>query len=131
MKKLLVLDLLAVLFLLVFVQTAHAQDWSADCIKDGVATLRCIPDLFRNVVNGALMFVGVTAVVMVIYGGIKFINSGGDQKQTAEARKILTFAVLGVILVLGSFAIIYFIGFLTGSSNCITDLDKIKTGGCT
>jgi hypothetical protein len=131
MKKLLLLDLLAVSFLFFFVQSAHAQDWSADCIQNGVATLRCIPDLFRNVVNGALMFVGTVAVIMIIYGGIKFVNSGGDQKQTAEARKILTFAILGVILVLGSFAIIYFIGFLTGTTDCITDLDKIKTGGCT
>jgi hypothetical protein len=131
MKKLLVLDLLAVIFLFSLAHTAHAQDWSADCLQNGVATLRCIPDLFRNVINGALMFVGVAAVVMIIYGGIMFINSGGDQKKTAEARKILTFAILGVILVLGSFAIIYFVGFLTGTTDCITDLDKLKTGGCT
>ena len=130
MKKLLVLTHLAASFFFLLAQPVFAQDWSADCIVNGVATLRCIPDLFSNLVNAALMFVGVTAVVMLIYGGIKFINSGGDQKQTSEARKILTFAILGVILVLGSFAIIYFIGALTGSTDCITNLDNIKTGGC-
>jgi uncharacterized membrane protein len=130
MKKLLVFNLLLVSLFLVLVQPVYAQEWSSDCIVNGVATLRCIPDLFHNVVNGALMFVGVVAIIMLIYGGIKFINSGGDQKQTTEARKILTFAVLGVILVLGSFAIIYFVGFLTGSTDCITNLDNIKTGGC-
>jgi hypothetical protein len=130
MKKLLVLNFFLVSLFFVLVHPVYAQQWSADCIVNGVATLRCIPDLFQNVINGALMFVGVTAIVMLIYGGIKFINSGGDQKQTTEARKILTFAILGVILVLGSFAIIYFIGFLTGSSDCITNLDNIKTGGC-
>jgi hypothetical protein len=131
MKKLLVLNFFLVSLFFVSVHPVFAQQWGADCIdKSGVATLRCIPDLFQNIVNAALTFVGVTAVIMLIYGGIKFINSGGDQKQTTEARKILTFAILGVVLVLGSFAIIYFIGFLTGSTDCITNMDNIKTGGC-
>lgn len=129
MKKLLALSFLAAFFF-VAAPLVHAQEWSKDCVVNGVATLRCIPDLFNNIVQAALIFVGVVAVIMVIYGGLKFINSGGDQKQTTEARKILTYAVLGVILVLSSFAIIYFIGFLTGSSDCITNLDNIKTGGC-
>jgi hypothetical protein len=132
MKKLLVLSLLAASLFFVSAPPAYAQvgeEWG-DCVVNGVATLRCIPVLFNNLVSAALMFVGVVAIIMIIYGGIKFINSGGDQKATTEARKILTFAVLGVILVLGSFAIIYFIGFLTGSSDCITNLDNIKDGGC-
>lgn len=133
MKKLLVLTFLTASLFFVSAVPAYAQfqDWG-DCVdqKSKVATLRCIPVLFNNLVAGALMFVGTVAVVMIIYGGIKFINSGGDQKETTEARKILTFAILGAILVLGSFAIIYFIGFLTGSTDCITNLDNIKTGGC-
>lgn len=130
MKKLFALNFLAVSFLFVFVQPAFAQPWDADCVVNGVATLRCIPSLFANLINGALIFVGVAAVVMFIWGGMKFINSGGDQKQTASAKAILTYAIIGVILVLGSFAIINFIGFVTGSSDCITELDNIKTGGC-
>ncbi len=133
MKKLLVLSLLTAFFLTVVATPVQAQfqDWG-NCVdaKSKVATLRCIPVLFNNLVAGALMFVGAAATVMFIYGGVKFINSGGDQKATQEARKILTFAVLGVILVLGSFAIIYFIGFLTGSSDCITNLELVATGGC-
>lgn len=131
MKKFLVLSFLTASFFSVFAVPVYAQfqDWG-DCVVNGVATLRCIPVLFNNLIAGALMFVGAAAAIMIIYGGIKFINSGGDQKATQEARKILTFAVLGVILVLGSFAIIYFIGFLTGSTDCITNLDNIKTGGC-
>lgn len=129
MKKLLAFSFLAASFF-AFAPLAFAGEWSKDCVVNGVATLRCIPDLFNNVIQAALIFVGVVAVIMVIYGGLKFINSGGDQKQTTEARKILTYAIMGVILVLSSFAIIYFIGFLTGSSDCITNLDNIKTGGC-
>ena len=130
-EKLLVLSLLTASFFSIVATPVYAQfkEWDG-CVKEGVATLSCVPILFNNLIAGALMFVGAVATVMFIYGGAKLINSGGDQKATEEARKILTFAVLGVILVLGSFAIVYFIGFITNSSECITNLDNIATGGC-
>ena len=100
------------------------QDWNtvaAGCVQDGVATLRCIPAVFKNVVAALLFFVGIVAAFYIVWAGIKFINSGGDAKQTAEARKIMTFAILGVILVLLSFAIIYFVSFAT-RTDCITKM---------
>lgn len=105
------------------------QHWG-NCLEDGVATLRCLPVVFNNVVNGFLLFVGAVALVMILYSAIKFITSGGDQKQLDAARKIMTTAIIGVILVLSSFAIIYFIGYITKSTDCITGLDSIATGGC-
>lgn len=134
MKRLLVCSVLALTLFFSFSTPevfAQGKEWSSGCLgQGGVPTLRCIPDLFSNLVNAALIFVGVVAVIMLIYGGIKFINSGGDQKQTSEARKILTFAILGVVLVLGSFFIINAIGWATDSTDCITDIDKVASGGC-
>jgi hypothetical protein len=90
-----------------------------DCVQNGVATLRCLPIVFKNVVSALLLFVGIVAAFLIIWAGIKFINSGGDAKQVGAARQIMTYAIIGVILVLSSFAIIYFIGFAT-KTNCIT-----------
>jgi len=105
------------------------QDWG-DCVQNGVATLRCLPVVFHNVVNGALIFVGAVALFLIIYSGIRLVLSGGDPKQVDAARKIMNYAILGAILVLSSFAILYFIGFATRSSDCITNIDSITTGGC-
>jgi len=105
------------------------KPWDS-CVENGVATLRCLPVIFHNVVSAFLLFTGVVALFLIIYSGIKFILSGGDQKQVEGARKTLTFAIIGVVLVLSSFAILYFIGFLTNSTNCITNPDSITTGGC-
>ena len=111
---------------------AHAQiDWnSTGCVNNGVATLECIPAVFQNVVRAALIFAGAVALILIIYGGIRLIYSGGDAKQTQGARQIITYALIGLILVLGSFGIIFFIGYLTNTTSCITDINAIKTGGC-
>lgn len=107
----------------------HAQSWGG-CVVNGVATLRCIPIVFSNIVNAALIFAGSVAVILLIYAGIRFVMSGGDPKQTQQARQIITYAIIGLVIVLGSFGIIYLIGYLTNSTNCITDINSMLHGGC-
>lgn len=107
------------------------MDWNA-CLDNNVATLRCIPIVFTNVIRGALVFVGVIALLFIIYSGFSFVTSGGDPKKVQGARSTMTFAIIGLVVVLLSFAILFFIGYVTGSSNCITSFSNITTflGGC-
>jgi len=105
-------------------------DWPATCVDNGVAKLSCLPVVFHNVVSGFLLFVGAVALFMIIYSAIKFITSNGDQKQLDAARKMMTMAIVGTILVLSSFAILYFVGYITKSTPCITNIDSVATGGC-
>lgn len=109
---------------------AHAQNWGG-CVENEsgaqVASLSCIPVVFSNIINAALMFAGAVAVILLIYAGIRLVTSGGDPKQVQGARQIITYAIIGLVLVLSSFFIIYMIGYLTGTSNCIT---KIGFNNC-
>ena len=90
-----------------------------DCVQNGIATLQCVPIVFQNVINASLMLAGATAVGFVIWSGVKMINSGGDPKQVQAARQTLTFAIVGLILILLAFFIVNVISVITGVS-CIT-----------
>ncbi|MEK7450450.1 MAG: pilin [Patescibacteria group bacterium] len=81
---------------------------------DKVGLLTCIPYLFENVVTAAFLFAGIIALIFIILSGIKFLMSGGDPKQLEGAKNTLTYAVLGFILILLSFAILNFISGITG-----------------
>ena len=95
-------------------------DWSkTGCVQNGAATLQCIPAVFKNVVSWAFILAGIAAVFFIIFSGIKFITSGGDPKQVEEARKTMTYAIIGLLVILLSFAIINIIAGITGVS-CIT-----------
>ena len=87
-------------------------------VSTDVATLQCIPVVFGNILNTALIFAGGVALVFIIISGYKFINSGGDPKQVEGARKTATYAILGLLLILFSFAIVNFIAYFTGAE-CI------------
>lgn len=45
---------------------------------------------------------GISAVAMIIYGGIKLMTSAGNPQQIQAARKIITYAVIGLVGVIMS-----------------------------
>ena len=96
------------------------KDWSTipNCIVNGVATLSCIPGVFQNLVAAALGFAGVVALFLIVYSGIRFITSSGDPKAVEGARNTLTWAIIGLIVIILSFTIIKFIAVFTGAT-CI------------
>lgn len=68
-------------------------------------------------INGLLNFVMVLAALLVfgylIWGGIEYITSGGDKGKTESARNKITAAVVGLIILAASYAILLLVlGFL-------------------
>lgn len=84
------------------------------CIEKGAATFKCIQPLFTNVITALFSLAGVVALFLIIYSGIKFITSTGDPKQVEGARKTLTYAVIGLLVILFSFFIVNVISGITG-----------------
>lgn len=98
------------------------MDWST-CIDAAnpelnVASINCVFVLYSKILDAAFLFAGAVAVVFIIIAGYKFIRSGGDPKQVEGARKTMTFSIIGLLLLLFSFAIINFVADFTGTS-CI------------
>jgi hypothetical protein len=82
--------------------------------SNGIPTLRGLEGLFANVVSAILALSGVVLFVMLIMGGIKFISSGGDPKGLEEAKKTLTSALIGMLLVASAYLILALIERFTG-----------------
>lgn len=85
-----------------------------------VATLDCIFPLITNVIYWLILFSGTVALVMIIVSGIRFITSGGDAKTVESAKKGLTYAILGLLLVFLSFFILNTVAYITNVA-CIKD----------
>ncbi len=84
-----------------------------------ILTLDCATVLFQNLIFWALTFAGIIALFLVILGGIKYITSGGDPKAADGAKKTITWALIGLIVILMSFAVLNIIAGITGVG-CIT-----------
>ena len=72
-----------------------------------------------NLVDFVLGFFGLTAVIMIIYGGFTYLTAGGNEEKVESAKDTLRRAVVGMVIVMLSYAIVTFVfnvvnsGFVT------------------
>ncbi len=76
--------------------------------------LSIIATIIVNLVLLALIIIFILAFSYLVIGGLKWIASGGDKQALASARSAITYAVLGLVLALVSFAIINFVSCFFG-----------------
>ncbi len=69
-----------------------------------------------KVVANSITIILIVAVVVtlfaLIWGGVQWIYSGGDKAKVAAARARITFAIIGLLIALGSFFIIGAVGYI-------------------
>lgn len=65
-----------------------------------------IVDVMRNIIRFILIVAFIIAFIMLIVGGIRWMMAGGDEKAVEKARGTITSALIGMVVVLVSFALI-------------------------
>ena len=60
------------------------------------------------VINVILGFLGIIAVIMIIYAGFKWMTAGGNEEDVTKAKANIKNAVIGLAIVLASFIIVNF-----------------------
>lgn len=92
------------------------MNWNT-CIHSeasGVPTISCLEPLFANIVTVITSFAAIALFIMLVYGGYKYLSSGGDPKKAEAAKSTLTYAMIGFVLIIGAFLIIRVISSFTG-----------------
>lgn len=98
-----------------------------DCGANGVATIDCVFPLMANLIYWLLVFSGTVSLIIIIISGLRFIVSGGESKSVETAKKTMTFAVLGLLLIFLSFFILNIIAYVTNVA-CLKDVTKAGFG---
>ncbi|MCK5413514.1 MAG: hypothetical protein KAI57_04040 [Candidatus Pacebacteria bacterium] len=62
--------------------------------------------LVGNVLQWVLGVAGSISLLMLIAGGIMYITSAGDEQKIATSKKLITWTIFGLIVVLASYSII-------------------------
>lgn len=95
--------------------------------KEGVevATIQGFECIFANVVSIAVVLAGLAVFLMLIVGGFKYLTSGGDPKATESAQKTMTYAIVGLVVIIAAYLILRFLAVFTG----IPDLLKFTIPG--
>lgn len=91
-----------------------------------------------RVIGSALSLVGVIFFVLMIYAGITWMTSRGNQEKSKKALDTIIAAVIGIIIVFGAYAITNFVfssvgeqsAANTGSGTATTPSEEIVVNEC-
>lgn len=98
-------------------KTPDASTCKLGSLPGDSGTLKNIRDPLRGLTLGAiitngfssvLVFAGMLAVLIIIWGGFKYLTAQGDEKAVASARGTITGAIIGLVILL-AIAVIGFI----------------------
>ncbi|MFZ5391263.1 MAG: pilin [Patescibacteria group bacterium] len=65
-------------------------------------------DIAATIINLLLGVIGVVAVLIIIYGGFTWMTAAGNEEKITKARKLLAGAIIGLFIILASYALASF-----------------------
>jgi len=80
-------------------------------------------DLVKLIINNIVIpFGSVVIVLMIIFAGFQFVVAQGNEQKITDAKQTLLYAVIGAVILLGSWAIA---GIIENTINQVTGKDLI------
>ena len=91
---------------------------------DGVPTNFAEGDgsLIRRIINLMLYAIGVISVIMLIFGGFKYVISGGQKESVTAAKNTILYAVVGLLVAIFAYAIVRFVIGAAIGTDSATDI---------
>lgn len=68
-----------------------------------------ISPVFTKVINSLLSFLGIAFILLMIYGGFLWMSDQGNEEQVKKAKGLIVAAIIGVGIVLSSYAISFLV----------------------
>ena len=102
----------AVLGLFFAPQMARADDYglTATAGQAGLAKYgNSVPKLAGSIIGTALSMISVIFFILMVYGGFLWMTAHGDEGQVSKAQETIVAAIIGIIVILASYAITNYI----------------------
>lgn len=73
--------------------------------------------IIPRVINLMLFIVGILAVIMLIWGGIRYVISGGAADKVKDAKNTILYAIVGLIVAILGYALVNWVISIVGSGS--------------
>lgn len=104
---------------------AFAQDWTTcgEVVNTvgNVPELKCFEVVVYKITRAVLALAGVGAFLYLLFGGFRWLTSGGDPKALGDAQKTVSYAIIGLVLTVMVYAFLRVLSatFFGGGANLL------------
>ncbi|MFA5359825.1 MAG: hypothetical protein WC349_02595 [Patescibacteria group bacterium] len=111
LKKIIILFCLIVFLVLPYFVSAELPSQKLKEVGGGsyITDTVSVGSLVATVIQAALGLLGLIFLVLIIYAGYNWMIARGEEEKVTKAKDTLTRAVIGLIIVVGAYAISYFV----------------------
>lgn len=81
------------------------QGCGASCPKSNTLLSTTAP----AIVNLLLYVAGGIAIIMIIFGGMRYVLSTGNPTKVQDAKNTILYAIVGLVIAVGAYAIVAFV----------------------
>ncbi|HQL53061.1 MAG TPA: hypothetical protein PLX01_03700 [Candidatus Magasanikbacteria bacterium] len=74
-----------------------------------------------DIINMALGAVGILFTSLIFYGGMIYLTAQGEEEKAKKGAKIVKASVIGLLIVLASYAIVLFVSITIDKANVSTE----------
>lgn len=101
---------------LLMAKSAYAISWYDPSSTLGLGSAN-LQETVIAIIQWVLGLLGLIAVIMILIGGFKWMTAGGNEEKVESAKKLLTAAIIGLVIILLAWAIVIFVlGVLQNTS---------------
>jgi len=116
MKKLALITASTALLVLPFAVSAQVTSYTIENIGGSVGLGSAdLKSTVVNIIQWVLGILALVAVVMIIIGGFQWMTAAGNEERIEKAKKVISAAVIGLIIVLLAWAIVIFVAGTTSN----------------
>lgn len=85
--------------------------WSGNATTTAALDLKTI---ITNVLTTLLSISGIVAIIFLVIGGLTYMTAYGEEKRVETGKKIITYSVIGIAIIMGALVIVNQISVLFG-----------------
>lgn len=78
---------------------AASASTNTSCTTTNTDASAGLQQLAKTITEWFSIIVGAISIIMIIYGGFRYITSGGDSGRVGNAKNTLIYAIVGLIVV--------------------------------
>ena len=79
-------------------------------------TIENVLQVLSTSLNRIIVFLVLAATAVFLWGVVKYISQGGDEDKTAEARSLIIYGIIGLMVIIAVWGFVYVvIDFIFGT----------------
>lgn len=79
------------------------------------AAFTSLGELMTTIIQLLISIAAILSIIFIIVAGFNFITASGDEKKIASAKGTLTYAIVGLIAIILTFAVLRIVQYFLGS----------------